>query len=124
LSNLFLKFEPAQMLRNATYVSIASFLAITYAYFSYIALDQALFISVIIGCVSGLVIGLITEYYTGSTPVMRVAESSQTGAATNIIYGLSVGMESTAAPIILLSLAILFSFTMGGGLFGVSLAAV
>lgn len=124
LSNLFLKFEPAQMLRNATYVSIATFLAVTFAYFKYTDLNPALFISVIIGCASGLIIGLITEYYTGSTPVMRVAQSSQTGAATNIIYGLSVGMESTAAPIILLSLSILFSFIYGGGLFGVSLAAV
>ena len=48
---------------------------------------------------SGVVVGLITEYYTGSTPVENVADASQSGAATNLIYGLSVGMESTVAPV-------------------------
>lgn len=123
-SNMILRFEPAAMLRNATYVSIALFVAGAYGYISYADLDMALFIAIVLGCAAGIVIGLITEYYTGGMPVHRVAESSQSGAATNLIYGLSVGMESTAAPVIVLGIIVLLAFTYGGGLFGVSLTAV
>ena len=73
---------------------------------------------------AGIVIGAITEYYTGGTPVKNIAESSRSGAATNIIYGLSVGMESTVAPVIILAIVVLIAYHYGGGLFGVSLAAV
>jgi len=59
----------------------------------------------------------VTEYYTAGTPLRRIAESAQSGAATNIIYGLSVGMESTAVPVILLALAVLLSYNYGGGVF-------
>ena len=71
-----------------------------------------------------MLIGLITEYYTGGTPVERVAESARSGAGTNLIYGLSVGMESTVLPILVLVATILISYTYGGGLFGVALSAV
>jgi len=66
----------------------------------------------------------VTEYYTSGKPVRDVAGSAQSGAATNIIYGLSVGMESTVLPVIILALIVLAAFTFGGGLFGVALAAV
>jgi len=123
-SNLLLKAEPAAMLRNATYIAIGLFLASAYGYMQYVGLPQELFYAIIIGCVSGILIGLVTEYYTAGKPVRDVAESSRSGAATNIISGLAVGMESTVVPVILLALAILFAFAYGGGLFGVSLAAV
>ena len=123
-SNLILRFEPAAMLRNATYVSIALFIAGAYSYIRYFELDSVLFVAIVLGCVSGIIIGLITEHYTGGKPVMRIAESSRSGAATNLIYGLSVGMESTVAPVILLGLIVLLAFIFGGGLFGVSLTAV
>lgn len=123
VSNLVLRFEPAAMLRNATYVAIITFLVKTYFYINWMSIDIRLFYAIVLGCVSGVVIGSITEYYTGSTPVHNVAQSSLSGAATNIIYGLSVGMESTVAPVIILSLIVLLSYSFGG-LFGVSLAAV
>lgn len=123
-SNLVLRLEPAAMLRNATYIAIAVFMGASYAYMSVLELDLSLFVSVVLGCLSGVVIGLVTEYYTSSYPVRNIAESSRSGAATNLIYGLSVGMESTVAPVIILSLNVLLSFTYGGGLFGVALAAV
>lgn len=123
-SNLVFRMEPAAMLRNATYVAIVLFLAATYGYMKYAAIDSTLFVSIVLGCVSGIVIGLITEYYTGGKPVIRIAENSRSGAATNIIYGLSVGMESTVAPIIILAMIVLGSYVYGGGLFGVSLTAV
>jgi K(+)-stimulated pyrophosphate-energized sodium pump len=124
MSNLLLKLEPAKMLNNATYVAIAALIGSSYWYISYYAIDFPLFVSIVLGCVAGMAIGKVTEYYTSSTPVRKVAESSRSGAATNIIYGLSVGMESTVVPVLLLAAIVLLSFQYGGGLFGVSLAAV
>jgi K(+)-stimulated pyrophosphate-energized sodium pump len=123
-SNLILKFSPAAMLRNATYVSVAIFLGATYFYMTSFGVAPCLFISIFLGCLSGIAVGLITEYYTAGKPVRRIAESSESGAATNLIYGLSVGMESAVLPVIFLAFMVLLSFNMGGGFFGVSLAAV
>lgn len=123
-SNLLLKFAPAAMLRNATYVAILAFLAGSYFYINFAGLEFALFYSIILGCVSGIAIGLVTEYYTSRSPIEKLAKSSTSGAATNLIYGLSIGMESTAVPVIILAGVLLISFTYGGGLIGVSLAAV
>jgi len=124
ISNLLVRLDPATMLRNAGYVAIAFFLAGTYAYMRYVDLDMQLFTSIALGCVSGIIIGLITEHYTGGKPVRQTAESSKSGAATNIIYGLSVGMESTVAPVVILACIVVAAFVYGGGLFGVSLSAV
>jgi len=123
LLNIVFSGEPAAMLRNSTYVAIGVFLAMTYTYLMWAAIDINLFVPIILGCISGLVIGLITEYYTGGKPVKQIAESARSGAATNIIYGLSVGMESTAAPVIILALIVLMAHYYGS-LFGVSIAAV
>ncbi|KKP36105.1 MAG: hypothetical protein UR26_C0001G0149 [candidate division TM6 bacterium GW2011_GWF2_32_72] len=124
LSNAFLKLSPASMLKYATYIAIGVFLAVSYAYISFINIESFLFISIFLGCVAGLLIGEITEYYTGKSPVENLARASQSGAATNIIYGLSIGMESTVLPAIVLVLTVLVAYTKGGGLFGVALAAV
>lgn len=124
-SNLILRFSSAAMLRNATYVAIVTFLGSTYWYLGYAELPACLFICAVVGCVTGIFTGLVAEYYTGGNPVKRLAENCQTGAATNIIYGLSLGMESVAFPVIFLCIAVLVSYTYGGaGLFGVSIAAV
>lgn len=123
LSNLFLKFEPAAMLRNATYVAIAGFLVGTYFYLSYADIGSEYLYTITLGCLSGVIIGSIAEYYTSGSVVERVADSARSGAATNIIYGLSVGMESTVAPVIVLSGVVLISYQLAG-LFGVSIAAV
>lgn len=129
LSNTVIQAQPAAMLRNAANIAIVAFAALTFVYMRYMNIGGLfasgdLFWSVIIGCVAGITIGLITEYYTGGTPVKRIAEASKTGAATNIIYGLSVGMESTALPVIILAFGVWGSYVFGGGLFGVSIAAV
>ena len=83
------------------------------------------FWATIIGLVVGVLIGLVTEYYTGGgkPPVMSIVRQSQTGAATNIIAGLSVGMMSTAIPILLVAAGIWGSFYFAG-LYGVAIAAV
>lgn len=124
LFNFVVRAEPLAMLMNATNISLIAFLGATFAYMNYAALDMHLFWSIIFGCVSGFIVGKITEYYTGGAPIRRLADTSRSGAATNIIYGLSVGMESTVAPVIILAGIVLLSYIYGGGLFGVSLAAV
>lgn len=121
--NLILRTNPAAMLRNATYVAIVAFLGGTYWYQTYICMDMMLFIPIVLGCLSGVVIGAVAEYYTSGKPVINIAETSRSGAATNIIYGLSVGMESTAAPVIILGLIVLAAHYYGG-LYGISIAAV
>ncbi len=123
-SNLILRLEPAAMLRVANYIAIGFLLVSSYAYLMVTGIEQNLFIAVALGCLAGIIVGLITEYYTGGSPVVKTAESARSGAATNIIYGLSVGMESVVAPVILLSFIVLLASYYGGGLFGVSLSGV
>lgn len=83
------------------------------------------FYAVIIGLVAGLAIGIITEHYTGTgtKPVKSIVEQSLTGAATNIIAGLGVGMQSTALPVLVLAAGIIGAHHFAG-LYGIAIAAV
>lgn len=87
--------------------------------------STGIFIATVVGIVSGSLIGIITEYYTGSGkgPVKSITRQSVTGAATNIIAGLSIGMLSTALPVIILAFAIIIAFNFGG-LYGIAISAV
>jgi K(+)-stimulated pyrophosphate-energized sodium pump len=84
----------------------------------------SIFLSVIIGLSVGTLISLVIEYYTGkgTEPVKFIARQSLTGGATNIIAGLSVGMISTAIPVLILAIGIIAAFETGG-LYGVAIAA-
>ena len=84
---------------------------------------QEIWLAVICGSAGGIAIGLITEYYTGSKPIVKIAESGQTGPATVMITGLSVGMQSVVLPIACIVLIIYIS-TQLTGLYGVGIAAV
>jgi K(+)-stimulated pyrophosphate-energized sodium pump len=87
--------------------------------------STGIFFATVIGLVAGVVIGLITEYYTGmgKKPVLSIVRQSSTGAATNIIAGLGVGMMSTMWPVIIIALSIIGAFHFGG-LYGIAIAAV
>ena len=82
-----------------------------------------MWLTTIVGLLAGVIIGLITEYFTSSTPVKKIAEASETGAATNIISGLAIGMESTAAPVLVIASATYISFALSG-IYGIAIAAV
>ena len=82
-------------------------------------------IAVIAGLVVGVLIGLITEYYTSAdyNPVKKIGEQSETGPATTIISGIAVGMQSTAIPLLLICVGIFVAYQVNG-LYGIALAAV
>lgn len=86
---------------------------------------MGVFWATVIGLVGGVLVGLVTEYYTGmgKGPVNSIVRQSSTGAATNIIAGLGVGMMSTAIPIIIIAVSIIAAFEFGG-LYGIAIAAV
>lgn len=117
--------DPHKALKMATYVSsfiaIASSAALGYYMFG----DFKAFFAVTAGILSGVLIGSITEVFTSDkySHVKKIAKQSETGAATTIISGLSVGMLSTVVPILLISVATLLSFKFHG-LYGIALAAV
>jgi len=104
-------------LRKGTY-SAAVLAAIASAFITYFVLgDWGVFVAILAGLAAGCLIGYFTEYYTSDTykPTKNLAKSTETGAATTIIGGLSLGMLSTAAPIIIIGAAIIVAFLAAGG---------
>jgi K(+)-stimulated pyrophosphate-energized sodium pump len=87
--------------------------------------DLAIFYSIVLGLVAGILIGLITEYFTSSNykPTQRVSEAAETGAGTNIITGLSVGMKSTTIPALLIAATVVLTYSLAG-IYGIAIAAV
>ena len=86
--------------------------------------NTGVFLAILVGSFVGALMSLVTEFYTamGKRPVQSIVNQSDTGAATNIIGGLSVGMESTLIPILILASGIYLSHYFAG-LYGVAIAA-
>ncbi|MDA0755264.1 MAG: sodium-translocating pyrophosphatase [Proteobacteria bacterium] len=115
---------PASALRSGTLLAPVIFVG--FAWFivqSLPGVSNTVWWCVIAGAVGGVLIGLITEYYTGGKPVKDIAESGETGPATVMISGLAVGMESVVIPIAILA-SIIFVSTGLSGVYGVGIAAV
>ncbi|MDG1473542.1 MAG: sodium-translocating pyrophosphatase, partial [Porticoccaceae bacterium] len=122
--------EPASALRSGTLLAPLIFIGMAY----FVIQDMndvpvAVLWCVVSGAVGGVLIGLITEYYTGGNPVKEIAESGETGPATVMISGLSVGMQSVVIPILILATIILVSTSIASGagvagVYGVGIAAV
>ena len=107
----------------------ATVLFIIAAYFATSALDvnSSVWMCVLLGAVGGILIGLVTEHYTGGKPVRDIAKGGETGPATVMIAGLAVGMESVVVPVVTLA-GIIFGTSVilpeGAGVYGVGIAAV
>lgn len=125
--------DPQKALNTGTLVSAVITVVFAFILSRSILDSNKPFIAILAGLVVGLIIARITEYYTSADygPVKRIASESETGASTNIIGGLSVGMMSTGGPIIVIAIGILIAFYVSGGLtdpasglYGIALAAV
>ena len=113
-------------LRKGTYTAaiLAAILAAPLTYF--ILGNMGVYVAILSGLVAGCAIGYFTEYYTSDTykPTRSLAGDTETGAATTIIGGISLGMKSTAAPVVIVGIAIIVSFLAAGGSLDTGNAAV
>ncbi len=119
-----LKMSPQKALNSGTI--IANIFVIIFVFFISKSVTGSLrgFIAIVAGLVVGLAIGFITQYYTSSKPIRDIAASSQEGgAATTILSGMAVGMESTFFPVVFMGAGIVVSY-ISSGLFGIALAGL
>ena len=115
--------SPAVALRIGTIGATIIFIVAAFATIHLVELSVKLWLAVLVGAVGGIVIGLVTEYYTGGQPVRKIAASGETGPATVMISGLAIGMQSVTVPVLVLSAIILISSELVG-IYGVGIAAV
>ncbi len=137
IGSLFVRLGKGKKIMKAFYKGIAATavvtLILTYFYVTSGVADVAgenaiapmnIFLTVLVGVIVTAAMFMITEYYTATehNPVKKTAEAAKTGAGTNVITGLAVGLESTLLPALVVVLAIIVSFKLGG-LYGIALAA-
>ncbi|MFT4714119.1 MAG: K(+)-stimulated pyrophosphate-energized sodium pump [Candidatus Azotimanducaceae bacterium] len=114
---------PETALRMGHQLSAVALVAGAYFITSMMGISNDVWWAVVAGTGGGVLIGLVTEYYTAKGPVIRIAESGKTGSATVMITGLAVGMQSVVIPVVVISTIIYISTDLAG-LYGVGIAAV
>jgi K(+)-stimulated pyrophosphate-energized sodium pump len=115
--------SPEVALRIGTIGAAVLFMIVALIIVAMLGVSTVVWWSILSGAVGGIIIGLVTEYYTAGAPVRDIAEGGQTGAATLIIRGLAVGMQSVVIPMLTISAIILVASQLTG-LYGVGIAAV
>ena len=123
VARMMKKMDPAKVLRGALIFPPIVLAIVAYVIMDMLGISQSVTAVLTVGAIGGTIIGLVTDYYTSSTPVARIAESARTGAGTNVIQGLAVGMESTAIPMITVAIVAYLS-NKYLGLYGIALSAV
>ena len=120
----FKEGEPAAALRNVTIATTGIYLLLALAYFFFMpGVKFVLFFTLLVGALTGLGIGFVSEYYTASKPIYAICNASKTGAATNIIAGIATGFNSCAMPVVFIVIATAISHWFGG-VYGSALAGV
>jgi K(+)-stimulated pyrophosphate-energized sodium pump len=115
--------DPERALSLGHQASAVALIISAYFLTEFLGISVNVFGAVVAGTLGGIVIGLVTSYYTGKAPVIRIAEAGTTGTATVMITGLAVGMQSVVIPVLTIS-AIIYASTELAGLYGVGIAAV
>lgn len=110
-------------LRYGTIGSAVIFVIASYFLIKFMGVSSGVWIAVLVGSVGGIIVGLVTEYYTGGSPVEKIAKDGETGSATVLISGLATGMQSVAIPVLTI-VSIIFISNIFAGLYGVGIAAV
>ena len=120
---MFSDKSPEIALRFGTIGSAVFFIIVSYLLIEFLSVSIGVWAAVLVGSIGGIVVGLVTEYYTGGPPVKKIAKGGETGSATIMITGLATGMQSVAIPVFTI-VCIIFSANYFAGLYGVGIAAI
>jgi len=122
LVKIFSDKSPEVALRTGTISASIIFIIFSFFLIKMLNLNHTIWFAVVVGAIGGIVIGLITEFYTGGSPIKKIAKSGETGPATVMITGLATGMQSVVVPILTIAAIILIA-SHNVGLYGVAIAA-
>jgi K(+)-stimulated pyrophosphate-energized sodium pump len=115
--------SPESALRMGTIGSAILFIITSYFLIDQLEVANNIWAAVLMGSLGGIIIGLVTEYYTAGKPIRDIAEAGKTGAATVMIKGLAIGMQSVVIPVLMICL-IIYVANLFVGLYGVGIAAI
>jgi len=120
---LFSRKSPEVALRIGTISAAVIFILAAFFVIKLTGVNTLVWGAVLVGAIGGIIIGLVTEYYTSSNPIKHIAKSGETGPATVMITGIAIGMQSVVIPLLTIA-AIIYISTSLVGLYGVGIAAV
>ena len=128
LGNLIIKYlkgDVDKIINKASWVAVVITIILSFIAIRFTVADMGVFFAIVVGLIAGVMVGVSTRYYTSNKnkSVKEVASAAQTGSATNIISGLSVGFSSTIIPILVVVISIYLSHNFAG-LYGVAIAVV